>query len=97
MVLACQTESHVLGMDCQCGSPRSAAYPINSAPTRTPAPTDSAGHAEAAPPSAARSRPNTTLKILATVRTTARANSAVAAFPGIPTAPNGMIVSPTIP
>ena len=43
IVLACQTESQVLGIDCQCGIPRSAARPISTAPSRTPAATTSAG------------------------------------------------------
>ena len=37
MVLACQTASQLLGIDCQSGMPRHAAKPIASAPSTTPA------------------------------------------------------------
>ena len=42
-VLACQTASQVLGMDCQCTRPRYAAQLINRTPSSTPTASASAG------------------------------------------------------
>ena len=56
MVLACQTASQVLGMDCHCGIPRTAANPISAAPSSTPAATVTAGHKVTARDSASGSR-----------------------------------------
>ena len=99
MVLACQTASQVLGIDCQCGSPRQAAKPIASAPSTTPAATVRAGHIDTGGASEPRSR-NRASKIRkprTIAVTTTRATNAVSAFQGIPRAPNGMMARPTTP
>ena len=44
MVLACQTESQVLGIDCQLGIPRQAATAMAAAPSTTPAAAVISGH-----------------------------------------------------
>ncbi|CFE52829.1 Uncharacterised protein [Mycobacterium tuberculosis] len=88
-VLACQTASQVLGMDCQCGMPRYAAHPINRAPSSTPAATVTAGQRLTASASASRSRKraSSSCKPVATAHVTAKAASAVQPFQGIPSAP----------
>ena len=99
IVLACQTASHVLGIDCQFGKPMTAASPIRAAPSRTPAATVSAGPREIASASASRSRKrfSTIGKHAATAVTTARAKRAVHGFHGMPIAPNGTMASATTP
>ena len=98
-VLACQTASHVLGIDCQCGSPLTAASPIRTAPSTTPAAATRAGPRDIDSSSASVSlkRFNTIGKPAATAVTTTRAKNAVKAFHGMPTAPNGTIASATTP
>lgn len=48
MVLACHTESQVLGIDCQCANPAAAAAKIRIAPRPMPAATSITGPREAA-------------------------------------------------
>ena len=99
MVLACQTASQLLGMDCQYGMPRQAAIPMKSAPKITPAATVRAGHNDTDPEaeSASRYRASRIRKPNTTAVTMTRASSAVQAFQPIPIAPNGMMARPTTP
>ena len=100
MVLACQTASQVLGIDCHCGSPRTAANPISGRAEHHPG-----GHHERRParhgtglgvgvakPGAAQSANRATAPAKSGV-----ANNAVHAFHGMPSAPNGMIANATTP
>ena len=99
MVLACHTASQVLGIDCQCGSPRQAAKPMARAPTTTPAAAVRAGHIDTGGVSGVRSRnrASRTRKPSTIAVTTTRAASAVSPFQGTPRAPNGMMATPTTP